>query len=349
MTQDAQLPHAAQSLTPPGGLVLTGLPDDGEVRVKRGAGPDGVSVIYPGTAAFLEAMPEDIQRWPRLLLPLPRDGQVEVPRLPLVNHMGDADRYRGALQQAAVVIEKLGMPCFNHPAAVLRTTRDGISAMLQGIPGVVMPRTVRISPRRIEDFPQAVEEHGLRYPVIARLTGTQTGRTQTLVQSADEWEGMHGVHWRAREVYLTQYVDCRDPDGLYRKHRIVFVGGRPMPNSLLTSSSWSVHGVSRQPENFASEAQWLHAFNAEHLPLIEGQLSEIVRIIGLDLFGLDFSPAPDGRMLIFEVNASMNMISMSTALKFPYLKPARQAIKDEVVALVRDPARWSAFRSPSLT
>ena len=316
-----------------------GLPDDGQVRVRRGAGLTGVSVTYPGTADFLGDMPADIQEWPRLLLPLP-DARLEVPRLPVINHMGDADRYRQALEQATRVIERLGMPCFNHPAAVLRTTRDGMSTLLAGIPGVLMPQTIRISPRSVKDFPRAVAEHGLRYPVIARLTGTQSGRTQTRVERAEDWDQVHGISWREREAYLTQYMDCRDPDGLYRKQRIVFVGGRPLPNALQAGTNWSMHGADRLPEHWPSEIAWLETFETAALPPLQERLTEIARRVGLDLFGIDFALKRDGSMVVFEANAAMSMISLSILNKLPHLAACRYAIRDELVALLRDPARW---------
>ena len=342
MLQPSQSRQASPAKASPVALVLTGLPDDGGVRVRRGAGLDGVNLVYPGTADFVGQLPEEIQLWPRLMLPLPKDAKLEVPRLPVVNHMGDADRYKVALRQAAAVIERLGVPCLNHPMAVRRTTRDGIAVLLEGIAGVLVPRTVRIAPSCVEDFPRAVEREGFCYPVIARLTGTQTGRTQTLVESADAWSKVHGIAWRDREVYLTQYVECSDPDGLYRKQRVVFVGGRPMPNSVLTGTSWSVHGAGRLPEHQPHEVHWLTAFEAESLPYLRERLMEIARRVRLDFFGIDFALRPDGTMVIFEANAAMSMIALGVLERFPYLSPSRHAIRNELIALLRDPARWGA-------
>ena len=342
MTQGIESTRLAQSDAPPGGLVLMGLPDDGKVRVRRGAGLDGVSFVYPGTANFLSEVPEDIQRWPRLLLPVPQDAKLEVPKLPVVNHMGDADRYKLALGQAVMLVEKLGTPCFNHPAALLRTTRDGIAARLAGIPGVLVPLTVRISPNSIEDFPQAVEEYGLRYPVIARLVGTQTGRTQILIESAGEWARFHGISWREREVYLTQYVECRDLDGFYRKQRLGFVGGRAFPISLQTGRMWSVHSAIRPPEGVSSEEIWLEAFEATMLPQLEERLTEIFKRVGLEFFGMDFSLRPDGNIVVFEVNASMSMLSLDRVARNPYLGPVRHRVREELFALLRTPARWNS-------
>lgn len=343
MNQPSRSPLASSSEASPGALVLTGLPDDGELHVKRGTGLDGIKLVYPGTADFLGEMPDDIQRWPRLVLPLRRDARVEVPRLPVVNHMGDADRYSVALRQAAVVVERLGTPCLNRPTAVLRTTRDGIYAALQDIAGVLVPRTVRILPSCVEDFARAVEREGFRYPVIARLAGTQTGRTQTLVESADAWSKFHGIAWREREVYLTQYVDCRDPDGLHRKQRVALIGGRPMPNSLLMSTNWCVHGADRRPEHELQEARWLKSFDAESLPDLRDRLAEITRRVGLDVCGIDFALRPDGTMVIFEVNAAMTLVWIGVLNRLPYLGPSRHAIRNELIALLRDPSRWGSF------
>jgi glutathione synthase/RimK-type ligase-like ATP-grasp enzyme len=321
-------------------FLLRGIPDDTRVILERTTSHAGVSPIYPGTTAFRHHLPDEMRAWPQVILPLPKDQPLQLPRLPVVNTMAEADRYRVVLGLATQLVEKLGTPCFNHPEAVLRTTRDGVSRLLQGIPGIIMPKTIRLAPKHPKDFPAAVEKHGLTYPVILRLVGTQTGLTQTLIESADNWDKVFAIPWGGAEVYLTQYVDCQDPDGRYRRQRICILGGRVLPRSQLIGRRWSVHGGGHDdPEN--TEVKWLEGFEAGLPPKIKVGIQEIARRISLDYVGIDSNLRPDGTLLIFEVNASMNMTRMTR----PSMAPFVQVIRDELAALLREPSRWWHSRS----
>jgi len=339
MQSSVATPSDGTGRKPPGALVLHGIPDNHRVLLLREE--DGsASITCPGTAAFLPHMPEDIQAWPKLLLPLSQGTTtLRAPRAPIVNHIADPDLYRETLGQALWIVERMGLPCFNHPEAVLRTTRDGVSQLLQGIPGVVMPKTIRLTPKHPRDFAAAVEEHGLIYPVIVRLTGTQTGVTQTLIESADDWDKVFSIPWGGAEVYLTQYVDYGDANRLYPKLRLAIVGGQILPRHHISGHTWDVHSRDRNPESIGAEVVWMERFAAAVLPDLRRRIEEIARRIGLDYFGIDGCIRPDGALLIFEVNASMS-ITANTPPFQAAMHPFVQAIRDELAALLREPARW---------
>ena len=48
-------------------------------------------------------------------------------------------------------------------------------------------------------------------------------------------------------------------------------------------------------------------------------LAEVCRRMELDLLGIDFGVAPDGRLLLFEANATMNFIKFVSEGPFTYL------------------------------
>ena len=64
----------------------------------------------------------------------------------IVNHIADPDLCSLALDDVAVIVRRTNKPCFNHPAFVARTTRDGVAKLLTGIPGLTVPKTLRIPP-----------------------------------------------------------------------------------------------------------------------------------------------------------------------------------------------------------
>ena len=65
------------------------------------------------------------------------------------------------------------------------------------------------------------------------------------------------------------------------------------------------------------------------------QTLEIVRErLGLDFFGMDFGILPDGRVVLFEANATMNFFPFLTQAEFAYvqkcLEPAQRAFRELV-------------------
>ena len=62
---------------------------------------------------------------------------------------------------------------------------------------------------------------------------------------------------------------------------------------------------------------------------VQQVLSAVRERMPLDFFGMDFGIAPDGRVVLFEANATMNFFPLSLDSRFAYLarcvEPARSA------------------------
>ncbi len=56
------------------------------------------------------------------------------------------------------------------------------------------------------------------------------------------------------------------------------------------------------------------------------------RSVGLDYFGIDCAEAPDGRLLVFEVDTAMIVHDMDDADLFPYKQPAMRRLFDGFLA-----------------
>lgn len=112
-----------------------------------------------------------------------------------------------------------------------------------------------------------------------------------------------------RAAYLTSFRDFRSEDGFYRKYRMFYVDRRPFPYHLAIGSDWLVHyatsGTADHPERLAEEGRFL----AEPDAALGNRAMAALRAIGermdLDFAGVDFSLTPDGRVLLFEANATM--------------------------------------------
>jgi hypothetical protein len=107
--------------------------------------------------------------------------------------------------------------------------------------------------------------------------------------------------------YISEYHDFRAADGWYRKYRLVFVAGEIFSVHLAISTDWLVHYWR------VEMADWMNreeaAFLADHRNVFLGDastaLEEVVARLGLDFGGIDCALLPDGRVLLFEANATM--------------------------------------------
>jgi tetratricopeptide (TPR) repeat protein len=245
------------------------------------------------------------------------------------NTIGDADLAEPSLAAVERFLAHCPRPALNLPDPVMRTRRDRIGALLGGLEGVVAPRTVRVAAKDVtaRGLKALAEAHGFSAPLLARPAGLHGG--QGLIR-ADRLEALDSATPAAADHYLIDYVDYRSPDGLYRKYRVLFVGGEPFPYHQAISEGWLVHhdtaGMGDHPERRAEEARFLETPRA----IIGHETFETVARIGraleLDYCGVDFSVLADGRVLVFEANATMLAHRENPDGSYAYKNPYVDAI-----------------------
>jgi hypothetical protein len=155
----------------------------------------------------------------------------------------------------------------------------------------------------------------------------------------------------ADAYYFTAFHDFRSADGYYRKYRVIFVDRVPYAYHLAISPHWMVHYFSADmlaaPWKRAEE----QAFLADPAGVLGAPAMAAVTAIGqrldLDFAGIDFSILPDGRVLVFEANATMLVHLNDSPVDFPY---KHRAVPEIVTAfdamLARHAARYPGL-SPS--
>lgn len=298
-----------------------------------------MQIIFMGTASFIPHLSNTRFKIKSILLN-PKSKQL--PRIQpgaLVNFIADPDSHSITLKKLEKLIERMGNPaCFNPPQAVMRTRRDRLSELLQGISGVRMPRTLRLEPRHPREFSEAAHAAGLKYPLIVRLAGTHNGISMVRIENAKGWDAVHALPWQGGAAYLIELFDCRDSDGLYRKHRIAMVDGRPYLLHVYISPEWNVHRkVSLDnPAALAEELGRLESFEQDLLPRIKPALDEIHRRIGLDYYGIDCHVGQDGTLTLFEANPAMNMLHAVPALRERGRKRVRSALESLLCRFARN-------------
>lgn len=325
----------------PAAWLMHGTPGSGWVRAQYLAWDKRPRLVMPGTASFLL----QLKGLPWAMRPLYFGGDARaagpLERLPCINFMADADILAVSLRQAAMVARQMRTPCFNHPAAVLASGRDAVSRVLKDVPGLQVPTTVKVRADREAQLLQAMEDAGIEYPVIVRMAGDQGGVSTVRVDGPDGWEALNALPWGGRDVYLTQYVDFSDDDGCFRKVRLAVVGERVLIKHHYTSSEWMIHFRARGAKSDIEEPPFLANFETDTLPKIQAAVLEMARRLGLDYFGIDASIRPDGRLLVFEANATMNMLDNHSHKGTLWLEPTAK-ISDALRALISRPQTWRA-------
>lgn len=270
------------------------------------------------------------------------DAQLpQVPRPDVIfNCITDADSSAGSLRLAMQVIRQHpGVRVINRPVHVLKSRRDDVATALADIPGLVVPATVRITPRSHREILDAIVA-GPGYPAIVRAVGGHGGAGMLLLTSAADAALLEQIACDGSEYYLIRFVDFQDEDGLYRKLRLVFVGNQVFARHLLASTHWNVHAnvreglMAERPELLTAEQDFLKAFATEHFPRLAERLGAISERMKLDYFSIDCSLRPNGDILIFEANASGNALRQASLEKFPYLRGMLQQLRGAVLRML---------------
>ena len=241
------------------------------------------------------------------------------------NAIGDAERCAHALGQAARLLAATAAPVFNPPARITPTTRAGNARRLGGLPGVVAPR--------IETVPRAVLAAGLPegfvFPVLLRSPGFQTGqhfvRVETRLALASALAALPGPC-----LTVIEPLDARGADGFFRKYRVMIAGDALLPLHLAVSPDWKVHhftaDMRQRPVHRAEEAAFLDDMGAVLGPGTLAALTRIRVALGLDYGGIDFALDPQGRVLLFEANATMTAASPPPDPVWDYRRAAVRAV-----------------------
>ncbi|MES2722358.1 MAG: hypothetical protein V4656_04310 [Pseudomonadota bacterium] len=307
-------------------------------------GQDGVIPLTGNNDAdwVLKLLPEGEFRWGRMHMAPSyfrkarrwQTGSVSV----LWNMVSDADMHPRTLAVIEKFTAEVGLPVINPAPAILQTRRHQIALRLAGIDNVHMPKTLLLHNPSLERTRRQVEEAGFEFPAIIRRTGTHNGQMLGVVGSLEEIEGVYGD--RNNDYYLTEFVDFRRADGRYRKTRFFFVGEDIVVRQHVVSENWNIHGRSgREMADDSPQRQEAKAIvggGFAGLPEItRDALREIGDRMGLEYFGLDASVDADGRVLVFEANATMNFLPSSGHMRgrsAAALEPMLAAVRKLVLA-----------------
>ncbi len=258
------------------------------------------------------------------------------------NGIGDPDMDEGCAQERlrSFMSARPGVRLLNHPDAVAGTRRDRLADTLAGIAGLVVPRTCRVSGGPgLAEVKHAAARAGIAPPLLLRPAGAHGGAG---VMRIEGWEQLDdGALARARTWYVSQYLDYGGADGFFRKYRMAFVNRVPLPYHLAISRAWMVHYFSAEMESHDWKLAEEAAFLADPRAVLGANALTALEAIGarldLDFCGVDFAVLPDGRVLVFESNATMLVHPQSDAGKLGFKNPSVQKIIDALGTFVARP------------
>jgi len=268
-----------------------------------------------------------------------KDIQVPNPNL-IVNCIADCDIFSQRLQVLCDDLKKMGnFKIINHPQYILRTSRDEISQSLANIENLIVPKTIKLIASSKEVFiDQLRKEFSSKSDILLRRIATHSGDSLFRVNllSPNLNTELDPISFNNQLYYATQFHDFRSSDSLYRKIRIVMINGNPYVRHQIISDGWNIHSSSRKfmlhNESLKKEEE---LFMQNSLEKFSPILDQIYKKVNLDIFGIDCALIENNKLLIFEVNASMEFITQDTA-NFRYLDHHIREIKNAFIAMLEE-------------
>ncbi len=226
------------------------------------------------------------------------------------NAVGDADLCARALDEIPRILARTKAPVINPPERILPTGRSANAERFAAIDDVIVPRTSLFSRKSLErpDIAETLHEQGFTFPLLLRAPGFHTGQHFLRADNAAEFSAAVS-QLPGDQLFVIQYLDARGADGLARKYRAMIIDGVLYPLHLALSQFWKVHyftsDMAAEPAHRQEEAAFLSDMASVLGPKVLQSLMRLCEALQLDYGGIDFGVSQDGRVLLFEANATM--------------------------------------------
>lgn len=240
--------------------------------------------------------------------------------------IAESQANRPYLEQLSLELVNWPRPVLNRPENIVRVARDKVGSILEGIPGIVMPPTMRIERDTLMGMASSgtsIHELlvGMNFPFIIRPIDSHAGRDLSKVNDGKALRSfLESV--TDNSFFISPYIDYCDADGMFRKYRIAIVGGQPFACHMAISSHWMVHyvnaGMANCSKKRAEEARFLATFGDDFSRRYGHSLRAIDKSVGLDYVCIDCAETTDGQLLIFEIDPAMIVHACDSPNIFPY-------------------------------
>jgi hypothetical protein len=268
----------------------------------------------------------------------------------------EADSNRAVLAEIERVLPSWPKPVLNHPEEIAALSRERLHGRMKNVPGLMMPATVRIDRATLGEIAAgrtALAAHlpDGAFPVIARPLDSHAGRG---LQKLDDGPALscYLAERQERGFFISRFVDYRSPDGLFRKYRIVFIGGRPYACHMAIANTWMLYylnaGMSESAAKKIEEERFMSGFDHEFAKRHYAALAGIAKRVDLEYFGIDCAQTADGSLLLFEADIAMIVHLMDSPTIYPYKVPQMRKLFADFAAMLKDCAGRPAAKNLSV-
>jgi hypothetical protein len=211
---------------------------------------------------------------------------------------GDADRLtpdeRALSSSVADTLITAGCRVLNHPTKVI--WRRELARRLEA-DGINCYRCWRAD----EDW------SSVKFPAFVRREDDHGSLKRELLHDADAIrKGIATSGAPAHETLVTEYIDTRGRDGLFRKYSAIRIGGAPFPRHLLFSKDWIVKYADLVDAHLIEEEErYFDGFGGDLSH--EAQVARVFELADVEYGRIDYSIAPNGRIQVWEINLSPNL------------------------------------------
>jgi glutathione synthase/RimK-type ligase-like ATP-grasp enzyme len=263
---------------------------------------------------------------------VPPDGKLP-DRIPphdiLLVGIGESDESAPILESLQPALERWSRPVLNRPVDVLKLARERLAAALRPGRELDVPVTVRVDRAMLgmlaDGKVQPVDILGEgTYPIIARPVGSHAGHGLSKLDTPEAIRAYLQTQ-KGEGFSIARFVDYRGADGLYRKVRIVLIGGRPFLAHVAIGRHWMLHylnaGMAESAAKRAEEAALMATFNIGFAARHREALADLAALAGLDYFAVDCAETQEGKLLVFETDTAMIVHDMDPPDLYPYKHP----------------------------
>jgi glutathione synthase/RimK-type ligase-like ATP-grasp enzyme len=322
-------------------LKLQGIDDSDKVNFMCGYTSQGTPKFHmDGIMSIIQYLEHPAFKVQNIILGGKRSIDIDIKRPQLIfNSICDPDNNSKSLEVAHSVAKNLvDVPIVNHPQQIKKTTRDNIYALCKNIDGLNVPLTLRVTPHYISDIEKVIDEKKIQMPFIFRPAGGQGGIGMIRIENKNDLHLLEQFAFDGRDYYMIAYVNFISKDKLYRKYRYFVIAGKTYPGHLIVSDGWNIHGDDQvgktDLKRLKEEKDFLKKWDRQ-LSVI---FKEVYQKIGLDYFGIDCGIDSEGKIVIFEINACMNIFSLEKELSY-YTPKYKKSIQNALIEMFYEKAR----------
>jgi len=256
--------------------------------------------------------------------------------------VSELDRNSKALTLIEKLLPKLKSPLINNPLNIKRLARDKISRSIENSDAIEIPLTLRYTKTQLlsdNSLYGHVEstKYNIDFPIIIRPVDSHAG--QGLEKITHHSQLSHYLaDTKNNHFFVAKYIDYQDADRQYRKYRVMFIDKKPFIAHMAISDHWMIHylnaGMLESAEKRFIEAQVIGNFEQDFAKRHQRAFEQLNQAVDLEYFGIDCAETKEGKLLVFETCASLNIHAMDCEKTFPYKKPQMQKIFDAFLQML---------------